>query len=200
MLFRRIRSPRKHGEEKRHQTNKSGQSSQDLAKETCGRCLRRSRTRQPAQTWRASHLSILVRYAFAAERSSAVWAPCGRFPQRMKQAARMAQTHGGGFVEGGGRFLRSHSSVSRPRRIQSRLPRTSFELGVLPVRQWLPAQPAARWHRECRELRHQSWPGPSLRRGFASPAAGQRSPPSCGSVTWPSAPALVPPPPTREPG
>src|SRR5205823_9557119 len=66
MLFRCIRSPIQQCKEKRCQKGECGESGNHLPERTCWRCLRRGGMRQPAQTRRASQLSFLIRYAFAA--------------------------------------------------------------------------------------------------------------------------------------
>ena len=173
MLFRCIHSPTQQTKENRHQTGKSGDSGKDFSEQACQRCLRCGRTRQPTQTRWAGELSLLVRYAFAAEGSSAMWAAGCRFPQRMKQAASMAQACRGGLLDGCACFFRSHSSLLQPRWQRSRMLRTSFERGAPPVREGLRERPVAQSCREWREPRHQFWQGPSVRGAFASPAASR---------------------------
>lgn len=91
VLFRCIHSPAQQGEQKGGQTGKGRESGKEVPHQTSQRGLRRRRTSQPPQTWGTRQLALFVGYAFAAERSAAVWTPCGRFAQRMKQAPGMAQ-------------------------------------------------------------------------------------------------------------
>src|SRR5205085_9188872 len=134
MLFRRIRPPAQYNEKERHQRCKRGHPYQNLPYASRRGQLRRGRTRHPAKTRRTGQPAVLIRYAFAAKGSAAMWAPCRRFSQRMKQAASMAQARRGGFVEGCGWFLRNHSSGLQPRSIRSQTLRNAIELGILMVR------------------------------------------------------------------
>jgi hypothetical protein len=84
MQLGRIHSPAQKCKEERSQTGKGGNSRKDLPEPTRQRRLGCGRTRHPAQAGRAGELIVLVRHAFAAERSSAVQAPRRRFAQRMK--------------------------------------------------------------------------------------------------------------------
>jgi len=102
MPFGRILSPTQQCEKERHQSGKSSQSRQDMPEAARQRRLRCRRTRHSAQARWAGELSLIVGYAFSAERSSAMRTQCRRFTQRMKQAASMAQARRGGFVEGRG--------------------------------------------------------------------------------------------------
>ena len=115
MLFRCIHSPTQQTKEKRRQTGKRSESGKNFPEQTGQRCLRCGRTRQPTQTRWARQLSLLIGYAFAAERPAAVWAPCRRFTQRMKQAASMAQACREEFLKGCNWGVRSHSSGLQPR-------------------------------------------------------------------------------------
>jgi len=137
MLFWRIHSPTQQSKKKCRQTYQRRKSGKDFAEQTRQRCLRCARTRQPAQTRRAGQLSLLIRYAFAAERSAAVWTPCRRFTQRMKQAASMAQAHRGGRLEGYRWGVRSHSSLVQPRWRRSGMLRIWIDGGAQPLGKWL---------------------------------------------------------------
>jgi hypothetical protein len=78
MVLWRICSPTQQREKERQQSGQRGKSREDLASAR-QRQSWSGRPRHLAQTWRAGELALLVRYAFTAERSSAMRTSRRRF-------------------------------------------------------------------------------------------------------------------------
>jgi len=95
MIFRRIHSPSQNCEQYRRERDERENPNHGLPELLHPRSLRRRRTFHPAQAWRTGELALLVRHAFTAECSAAMWTSRRRFPQRMKQATGMTQVYRG---------------------------------------------------------------------------------------------------------
>src|SRR5690348_2965397 len=105
--LRRIYAPTEQSKKKCGQTDECGKSRKALQKPAPRRWLC-GRLHHAAQARRAGQPIILVRHAFATERSSAVGTTGRRFAKRMEQTAGMAQARRGGKAGGGSWCVRSH--------------------------------------------------------------------------------------------
>jgi hypothetical protein len=79
MILWRVHSPLQQGKEEHHERGERSKSSEELPEASCRGQLCCGRKRHPAQTRRTSELALFVRYAFAAERASAMWTSRCRF-------------------------------------------------------------------------------------------------------------------------